>query len=100
MRSMTLDDTEKRIRALLVKDFKLDPATLTLDARLDELGVDSIGMAELVFNVEDEFGLKLPDVAVQLATFGEVVRFIDEALADQRAASSPFPVRHGVQTAT
>lgn len=100
MTSETFDDTEKRIRALLVKDFKLDPGTLTLDARLDELGVDSLGMAELIFNVEDEFGLKLPDVAVQLATFGEVVQFIDEAVADQRVAAAPSALVHSVPTAT
>jgi len=100
MTSMTFKDTGSRVRALLVKDFKLDPSTLTTDARLDDLGVDSIGMAELIFNVEDEFGLKLPDVAVQLTTFGEVVRFIDDALADQRAAAAPGPLAQGVQTAT
>jgi len=99
MLSVAIKTTEKRIRALLVKDFEVDPGTLTLDARLNELGVDSIGMAELIFNVEDEFGLKLPDVAVQLSTFGEVVQFIDEAVAGQRAAAAPYPVAHGVQTA-
>ncbi len=100
MTSMTFDDTETRIRALLVKDFKLDPAKLTLDARLEELGVDSLGIAELIFNVEDEFGLKLPDVAVQLATFGEVVRFIDEAVAVRCAPAPRSPAAQGVPTAT
>ena len=99
MTSVTFNDTESRIRALLVKDFKLDPGMLTLDAPLEDLGVDSIGMAELIFNVEDEFGLKLPDVALQLSTFGEVVQFIDEAVANQRAAAAPSPLAHGVQTA-
>lgn len=100
MTSATFDDTEKRIRALLVKDFKLDPGTLTHDARLEDLGVDSIGMAELIFNVEDEFALKLPDVVVQLSTFDEVVRFIDEAVANQRVAAAPSPLTPGVPTAT
>lgn len=100
MTSVTFDDTGKRIRALLVKDFKLDPGTLTPDARLDELGVDSIGMAELIFSVEDEFGLKLSDAAVQLATFGEVVGFIDAAVAEQRAAAMPASLAQGVQTPT
>ena len=95
MTAMTFGDTESRIRRLLVKGFNLDPHTLTADARLDELGVDSIGMAELIFDVEDEFGLKLPDVAVQLATFGEVVRFIDDVVAKQRTESAPSPLSHG-----
>jgi len=98
--SVTLEDTEKRIRYLLVKDFKLDSGKLTLDARLDELGVDSIGMAELIFSIEDEFGLKLADAAVQLSTFGEVVQFIDEALANRHATTAPFPKAYALPTAT
>ena len=100
MISVTFDDTEKRIRALLVKDFKLDPGMLTADARLDELGVDSIGMIELIFNVEDEFRLKLPEIVGPLPTFGEVVRVIDAAVADQRATAVPSPLAHGVPTAS
>jgi len=100
MTSMTLTDTTNRIRALLAQDFKLDPDQLTLDARLEDLGVDSIGMAELIFNVEDEFLLKLPDVAVQLSTFGEVVQYIDDAVAAQRSAAAAPPDMGGAQTAT
>jgi len=100
MTSVTFEDTEKRIRSLLVKDFKLDSGKLTLDARLDELGVDSIGMAELIFSIEDEFGLKLADAAVQLSTFGEVVQFIDEALAYRHATTAPSQIAHAVPTAT
>ncbi|NDP40441.1 MAG: acyl carrier protein [Rhodoferax sp.] len=82
--------TIDRIRTLLVKDYKLDPDKLTDDARLEDLGVDSLGMAELVFNIEDEFGLTVPDVATTLTTFGEVVRFIDDLIAarDAQAGSS------------
>ena len=58
--------TADRIRAMLVKDFRITADKITADTPLEDLGVDSIGMAELIFNVEDEFGLKLPDVPVQL----------------------------------
>ena len=42
-------------------------------------------MAELLFNIEDEFDLKLPDVPLDLATFGDVVRYVDEQIAAQQA---------------
>ena len=100
MTSVTFEETEKRIRSLLVNDFKLDSGKLTLDAHLDELGVDSIGMAELIFSIEDEFGLKLTDAAVQLSTFGEVVQFIDEALANRHATTAPSQVAHAVPSET
>ena len=75
--------TTARIIAMLVKDFKVDPDRLSADARLEDIGIDSIGVAELLFNIEDEFHLKLPDVPLDLATFGDVVRYVDEQIVVQ-----------------
>ena len=78
--------TTARIIAMLVKDFKVDPDRLSPAARLEDIGIDSIGVAELLFNIEDEFHLKLPDVPLDLATFGDVVRYVDEQIASQCAS--------------
>ena len=78
--------TFERLRAILVKDYKLEPEKLTLDAPLEGLGIDSLGVAELLFNVEDEFRITLPPEPVQLPTIGDVVRYIDELLAAQHGA--------------
>lgn len=75
--------TANRIRAILVKDYKLDPDKVTLEARLEDLGIDSLGMAELIFDIEDEFRLKVPDEGVALSTFGDVVHYIDGLVAAQ-----------------
>jgi acyl carrier protein len=75
--------TFEQLCAILVKDYKLDPTLLTLDAPLEALGIDSLGVAELLFNVEDEFHITLSPDAVQLLTLGDVVRFIDELVALQ-----------------
>ena len=84
-----MTSTADQLRAMIAKDFKIEPQRLTDDARLEDLGVDSIGMAEVIFNVEDEFGLKLPDMPTQLETFGDVVRYIEGEIATQRAAEPP-----------
>lgn len=81
--------TTSRIIAMLVKDFKVDPDQLTPDARLEDIGIDSIGIAELLFSIEDEFGLRLPDVPLDLATFGEVVIYVDGQIAAQSDPSKP-----------
>lgn len=73
--------TFERLRAILVQDYKLDSAVLTLDAPLEGLGIDSLGVAELLFNVEDEFKITLPPQPVQLVTIGDVVRYIDDLVA-------------------
>lgn len=80
--------TTARIIALLVKDFKADPDRLSPDTRLEDLGIDSIGVAELLFYIEDEFHLKLPNVPLDLATFSDVVRYVDEQIDAQRAGSA------------
>ena len=80
--------TADRIRALIAKDFSIPPERLSDDARLNDLGVDSIGMAEVIFNLEDAFNIKLPEPVVQLDTFGDVVRFVEGAVAEQTSAST------------
>ena len=96
-----MNTTIDRLRVLLVKDYKLDPATLLPDAPLDALGIDSLGVAELMFNIEDEFEVTIPGEPVELKTVGDVVGYIDDLIATQRAggaagtvaAMSTAPVR-------
>ena len=81
MKPMTT--TFERLRAILIKDYQLAPESLTFDAPLEALGIDSLGVAELLFNIEDEFKVTLPPEPVQLATVGEVVGYIDALVAAQ-----------------
>ncbi|MEP7058587.1 MAG: acyl carrier protein [Caldimonas sp.] len=78
--------TLERLRAILIRDYKLAPEALAPDAPLESLGIDSLGVAELLFNVEDEFAITLPPEPVQLPTVGDVVRFIDALVAAQHGA--------------
>ncbi|BCO28035.1 acyl carrier protein [Rhodoferax lithotrophicus] len=75
--------TFERLRTILIKDYMFTPDLLVLDAPLEELGIDSLGTAELLFNIEDEFGVTLPPDAVQLTTLGDVVGFIDGLIVAQ-----------------
>ena len=80
--------TLEHLRTILIKDYKLDPSLLTLDAPLEALGIDSLGIAELLFNVEDEFHITLSPDSVQLLTLGDVVRFIDELILAQHSSAA------------
>lgn len=81
--------TLERLRAILVRDYKLAPEALVPEAPLESLGIDSLGVAELLFNVEDEFGITLPPEPVQLPTIGDVVAYIDGLVVAQRGAPAP-----------
>lgn len=79
-----------RLQALLMQNYPVHIDRLGADAALASLGLDSLGVAELLFNVEDEFELTLPREPVALVTVGDVAQFIDALLGAQhgRAASA------------
>jgi len=83
-----MNTTIDRLRLLLVKDYKLDPAALVPDAPLEALGIDSLGVAELMFNIEDEFKVTIPGDPVALKTVGDVVAYIDDLIATQQAGDA------------
>lgn len=84
-----MTNTFARLCAILVKDYQIAPASLTLDAPLEALGIDSLGVAELLFTVEDEFSVRLSPDSVPLTTIGEVVHYIDEVIAAQHGGDVP-----------
>jgi len=89
---MSLPSTFDRLCAILMKDYKLEADQLKKDAPLEALGIDSLGVADLLFNVEDEFKIILPPEPAQLLTIGDVARYIDHLVAAQHGAS-PSPAR-------
>ena len=47
------------VAKILVTDFHLDPALVTPETTLSELGLDSLALMEFVFAVEDAFHLRI-----------------------------------------
>ena len=80
-----LSPTFDRLRAILLRDYPINPGAVTPDAALESLGIDSLGVAELLFNIEDEFKISVPADQVTLASVGDVARFIDGLIAAQQA---------------
>lgn len=77
------------IQDILAAKFALDRAKLTPEAELSKLGIDSLAVLELLFDIEDRFRLKIKeDVPGSLMTLQDVVLYID-ALLLQRQAQEP-----------
>ncbi|TAK90367.1 MAG: acyl carrier protein [Burkholderiaceae bacterium] len=76
--------TFEKIQDLLVKKFGLDPSDIHADSTLESLGLDSLNVIELLFDLEDEFGITIPDDAnnrVRPTSVGEVVTLLDNLLS-------------------
>jgi len=72
------------IRTLLVRDHDLPPERLGEDASLETLGIDSLGIMELLWNLEEDLGITLPTDRVELHTLGEVATYVDGLVAERR----------------
>lgn len=65
--------------AAIVADYKgIDVADIKEDSAFTDLGLDSLDMAELAMNLEDEFGVTI-ELDASLKTVADVVKLIDEA---------------------
>lgn len=79
--------TLERLRAIMVKNFALKPQALKAEALLEELAIDSLGVIDLMFSVEDEFKITMPREPVELKTIGDVVAYIDRLIAEQHVTA-------------
>lgn len=66
----------EKVRNVLAAKLNLDPSAIKGDTRLaEDLGLDSFGGVEIMFDIEDAFGLKIPDSEI------EHVRTVDDVVA-------------------
>jgi acyl carrier protein len=76
--------TRERLQHILETDYDLPPEKLAPDASLEDLGIDSLGVMELLFKVEDEFKIRVPTFQVSLSTVQDLVDYIDELAKAER----------------
>jgi acyl carrier protein len=81
--------TLETLQDILVREFNLTREQLAPTAELSALGVDSLDLLELMFKIEDRFGVTIrEDTPTNLQTVSDVVVYIDGLLARAPAARS------------
>ena len=76
--------TLETLQTLLADSYKLDPGRIAPDATLETLGVDSLGLLEVLFEIEDRFGIQVPTERPELHTVADVAAYIDRLVAEQK----------------
>ena len=73
-----------RIKAILVNDLHVDAAEVTPEAELiNDLGINSLELADLVYACEEEFGFEIADEDLrEFITVGDVVKYLEEKVND------------------
>lgn len=77
-----------RVAALIAKNQKIPVESVTLDKTFADLNMDSLDGINLLFAVESEFNIDIPDDAAnQIRSVREMVEGIEKLLAAKAAAS-------------
>jgi acyl carrier protein len=82
------DDTLEVLRQLAIQKFEVAPEVLRDDQPFDAMGLDSLGLVDLIFQAEDHFGVSIDyELASKTPTLQGLAQLIDEL----RSASAPRP---------
>ena len=81
--------TEGDLLAIISKEALVDRAALTRDAKLQDLGISSIDMISVIFEIEEKYGIELdPADMPQVSTLGEMADFFLARINGEEAKSS------------
>lgn len=51
---------QDKVIAIIAEQAVLEPSDVTLDSTLEDLGIDSLGLVESIFAIEEEFDITIP----------------------------------------
>ena len=67
------------LKELLAEELQLDPNEITMESELtNDLGINSIELADLVMQCEDKFDIEIDDDNIHnFVTIGDVVNYLE-----------------------
>jgi acyl carrier protein len=80
--------TLERLKKLFINKFDFNIEELKATTTLELLGLDSLDKIEFMFDIENEFKIKIPDEEFKVTTIQDMVDAIDRFVYEQ-APSSP-----------
>jgi len=81
-----MDDVAAKIIAILKKHMKESRDDISLETKLEDLEIESLDLAMIVFDIEDTFGIEIPynanEEASDFDTVGSVVERVSAVIGD------------------
>ncbi|MBR4294943.1 MAG: acyl carrier protein [Bacteroidaceae bacterium] len=80
-----MSEIESRVKSIIVEKFGVEESMVTNEASFtNDLGADSLDTVELIMEIEDEFGISIPDdLAEKISTVGDAIRFVEQEVANK-----------------
>ncbi len=79
-----------KVIAIIAEQAVLEPSDVTMDSTLEVLGIDSLGLVESIFAIEEEFDISIPFNANEptegdfdISTVAAIIAGIEKLAAEQ-----------------
>jgi len=80
-----MDDVAGDVIAIIAKRVPAEKRNLSMADRLEDLGIDSFGAVEMIFDLEEKFDVQISynsnDARLDLETVGDVIGAIENLVA-------------------
>lgn len=85
------ESVQDKIIAIIAAQAVLDPSDLTMDQTLDDIGIDSLGLVESIFAIEEALDIQVPFNANEpdtsdfdISSVGAIVKAVEGLVAEQK----------------
>ncbi|SFP27759.1 acyl carrier protein [Tranquillimonas alkanivorans] len=86
------DSIKDKVIRIIAEQAVVEPSDVTMDQTLEDLGIDSLGLVESIFAIEEEFDIQVPfnandptDSEFDISSVAAIVRAVEGLVADQKA---------------
>ena len=80
------ENIAQTLRESIARQKMISEDQITLDSSLEELGITSLDSISLVFDIEDRYGIEVPNEKLkQLRTVRDIVEGVDQLLAERQS---------------
>jgi len=83
---------EQKVIEIIAEQAVLDVSDIKMDATLEDLGIDSLGLVESIFAIEEAFDIQVPfnandpgDSDFDISSVTAIIRAVSGLVADQSA---------------
>ena len=86
------DELIQRVLKAIASSKKIPLATVTIDSDFEQLGIDSMDAVEILFALENEFDISIPDDAVRaVRNVRQMCEGVEKLIAEKSAGSPAKP---------
>ena len=96
------DAIRDKVIAIIAEQAVLDVADVQLSSTLESLGIDSLGLVESIFAIEEAFDVSVPFNANQpdksdfdLSSVAAIISAVEKLIAEKPIAEKPVPGAKG-----